>query len=179
MTYFHPQRLLIIIWTLLICSFTTACRDNGENPDGEGPVYSMNGTLKVGETEFDLSTWVQGAFSFSETGQGFSAAFAKNDIGSFTLFVTDLTESQLKAQHAFNEENEDGALLTITIDGTPATANIWSGSLTISKIELKDSAAGFDIKLVSGSFSLSGTTIQGDAISGSGTFENAQATFTN
>lgn len=179
MTSIHPQRLLFTLFILFATTFVTACRDNGENPDGEGPAFEMSGTLTIGGTEMDLSSWLQGAFSFSETGQGFSASFAKNDVGSFTMFVTDLTEAQLKAKHTFNEDNEDGALLTITLDGTPATGNAWSGDLTITKIDLLSSNSVADIKLVSGSFSFSGTTVQGDAFEGSGSFENAQATFTN
>ncbi|MEL6671051.1 MAG: hypothetical protein AAFR61_02635 [Bacteroidota bacterium] len=165
-------------WAFTSLLFLIACGAEPVDPDPtDPPAFEFSGNLTVDGQAMDLAEWMQGAFSYASAGNGMSLAFAKTDVGSFTLFLTNVSESELVANHTFDGTTAGGQL-GITLNGSPVVGTISDGSLQITKVEAWDKPTGLtERKLVSGNFTFSGTATNGQAYSASGTFANGLAIF--
>ncbi|MCI4670433.1 MAG: hypothetical protein MRZ79_20020 [Bacteroidia bacterium] len=175
--YNRVIRTLILLSVLSLAFTFFSCSNATIDPE-DTPEFKVSGSLTVGGESLNLSDWIQGPTTFSAQGMGFSGNIAKEGIGSFTFFVTGINESQLTGTHDLSDTSDNGSLLNIILDGVPLAGNGSNGMLVISKNELlQNSGAGSDIHLVSGNFTIEGTTTSGAAFSINGSFENAQTIF--
>lgn len=166
---------LLLAALLLGCS---ACKNTDDDPDPEpaAPEFVISGSLSSQGTTFDLGEWIQGPMTYSAVGKGLSLSIAKSNLGMMSFGIQDLEQPAIVGTHTFS--GSTAGTLSITIDGQPKGFTINAGTLTIEKSEFyRDNPPSGEIRLLSGTFTISGESGMGETFTATCTFGNGQTIF--